>query len=92
MLPAPSRDWSVFQQIFAEHWETFQQAHPRYQTPYYDGLVAQDAGLWQPGEDGLCRIPLPALWPGQARGGDELSSRRCAYGAPKSMRITGSVR
>src|SRR6266516_1119010 len=41
MLTAPSRDWSVFQQIFAEHWEAFQHAHPRYQTPYYDGLVAQ---------------------------------------------------
>jgi hypothetical protein len=41
MLPAPSRDWSVFQQIFADHWEAFQRAHPRYQTPYYDGLVAK---------------------------------------------------
>ena len=41
MLTAPSRDWSVFQQIFAEHWEAFQYAHPRYQTPYYDGLVAK---------------------------------------------------
>ena len=41
MLPAPSRDWRVFQQIFADHWEAFQHAHPRYQTPYYDGLVAQ---------------------------------------------------
>ena len=39
MLTAPSRDWSVFQQIFADHWEAFQHAHPRYQTPYYDGLV-----------------------------------------------------
>ena len=41
MLAAPSRDWSVFQQIFADHWEAFQHAHPRYQTPYYDGLVAK---------------------------------------------------
>jgi len=41
MLTAPSRDWSVFQQIFAKHWEAFQYAHPRYQTPYYDGLVAK---------------------------------------------------
>ena len=39
MLPAPARAWSVFQQIFAEHWETFQQAHPRYQTRYHDALV-----------------------------------------------------
>src|SRR4030095_10609487 len=33
----------------------------------------QDAGGWQRGKDGLCRIPLPALWPGQALGGDELA-------------------
>ena len=39
MLAAPSRDWSVFQQIFADHWEAFQHAHPRYQTPYYNALV-----------------------------------------------------
>jgi hypothetical protein len=41
MLTAASRDWSVFQQIFADHWEVFQHAHPRYQTPYYDGLMAK---------------------------------------------------
>jgi len=41
MLTAPSPDWSVFQQIFADHWEVFQQAHPRYQTAYYDDLVAK---------------------------------------------------
>ena len=29
--------------------------------------------MWQRRKDGLCRIPLPALWPGQALGGDELS-------------------
>jgi hypothetical protein len=39
MLAAPARDWSVFQQIFADHWEVFQHTHPRYQTPYYDELV-----------------------------------------------------
>ena len=33
MLAAPSQDWSVFQQIFADHWEAFQHAHRRYQTP-----------------------------------------------------------
>jgi hypothetical protein len=48
MLTAPSRDWSVFQQIFADHWEAFQHAHPRYQTPYYDGLVAKMLACGQP--------------------------------------------
>src|SRR5262245_51332063 len=33
---------------------------------------SQDARVWQPRQDGLCRIPLPAVWPGEASGGDEL--------------------
>jgi len=41
MLAAPAGDWSVLQQIFADHWEAFQHAHPRYQTPYYHGLVGK---------------------------------------------------
>src|SRR6266702_2484081 len=41
MLAAPTRDWNIFQQIFADHWDPFQRAHPRYQTSYYDGLVAK---------------------------------------------------
>ena len=41
MLTAPSGDWSVFQRIFADHWEAFQHAHPCYQTAYYDSLVAK---------------------------------------------------
>jgi len=41
MMPPLSGDWSVFKQIFADHWEPFQRAHPRYQTAYYDGLVAK---------------------------------------------------
>src|SRR5438128_5966825 len=41
MMPPPSGDWSVFKQIFADHWDTFQRVHPRYQTSYYNGLVAK---------------------------------------------------
>jgi predicted SnoaL-like aldol condensation-catalyzing enzyme len=41
MMTQSSGDWSVFQQIFADHWDEFQRAHPRYQTSYYDGLVAK---------------------------------------------------
>jgi Transposase zinc-binding domain/Putative transposase len=41
MMAVPSRGWSVFKQIFAEHWESFQRTHPRYQTAYYDDLVAK---------------------------------------------------
>jgi len=48
MLAAPSGDWSVFQRIFADHWEAFQHAHPRYQTPYYNGLVDKMLGCGNP--------------------------------------------
>ena len=48
MLVAPARDWNVFQQIFAEHWEAFQHAHPRYQTSYYDGLIAKRLACGNP--------------------------------------------
>jgi hypothetical protein len=48
MLAVLSRDRSVFQQIFADHWDAFQHAHPRYQTPYYDGLVAKMLACGQP--------------------------------------------
>jgi hypothetical protein len=41
MMAQVSRDWSVFKQIFADHWSVLQHVHPRYQTPYYDGLVAK---------------------------------------------------
>ena len=41
MIAAPSRDWNVFKQIFAEHWDGFTHAHPRYQTSCYDGFVAK---------------------------------------------------
>ena len=52
MLVAPSRDWSVFKQIFADHWDTFQRAHPRYQTAYYDSLVAKMLACGNPEQIG----------------------------------------
>jgi Transposase zinc-binding domain len=39
MIAAPSRDWNVFKQIFAEHWDGFKRVYPRYDAPYYEGLV-----------------------------------------------------
>jgi hypothetical protein len=41
MMAAPSRDWNIFKQIFADHWDGFTHAHPRYQTAYYPDLVAK---------------------------------------------------
>ena len=52
MLAAPSRDWSVFKQIFADHWEPFQHAHSRYHTPYDAGLVAKRLACGTPDKIG----------------------------------------
>ena len=48
MRAAPSRAWHVFKPRFAEPWEGFTHAHPRYQTSYYDGLVAKMLGCGNP--------------------------------------------
>lgn len=72
MLAAPSRDWNVFKPIFAEHWEEFTHAHPRYQTSYYDGLVAKRLGCGNPAKMGY--IAYRCLHCGQ---GKPLVSMRC---------------
>src|SRR5207245_640532 len=48
MMAAPSRDWNVFKQIFAEHWDGFKCVYPRYNTRYYDGLVDKMLGCGNP--------------------------------------------
>ena len=52
MMTHPSGDWSVFQQIFADHWAAFAHAHSRYQTPYYEGLVAKMLACGDPEQMG----------------------------------------
>jgi hypothetical protein len=52
MLAAPSRDWNVFKQIFAAHWDGFTHAHPRYRTFYYDSLVAKMLACGNPEQMG----------------------------------------
>ena len=48
MIAAPSQDWNVFTQIFAEHWDGFKPVYPRYDTPDYDGLVDKMLGCGKP--------------------------------------------
>src|SRR5215831_2513058 len=48
MIVAPTQDWNVFQQIFVEHWDGFKHVYPRYNTPYYDGLVDKMLGGGNP--------------------------------------------
>jgi hypothetical protein len=47
-MTPPSGAWSVFKQIFADHWDELQRAHPRYQTSYDDGLVAKRLACGNP--------------------------------------------
>jgi Putative transposase/Transposase zinc-binding domain len=39
MMAELSQDWSVFQQIFVDHWDGFKHIYPRYNTRYDDSLV-----------------------------------------------------
>jgi hypothetical protein len=72
MLAAPARDWHVFKQIFAEHWEGFTHAHPRSQTSYYEGLVAKMLACGHPAKMGS--IAYRCLHCGQ---GQHLVAMRC---------------
>jgi hypothetical protein len=44
--------WSVFKQIFHDHWDGFKQRHPRYDRAYYDGLVHKMLGCGNPEQIG----------------------------------------
>ena len=44
--------WSVFKQIFAEHWDGFTRVYPRYNRRYYDGLVDKMLGCGDPDQMG----------------------------------------
>jgi len=52
MMAQAAGAWSVFKQIFADHWGEFQHAHPRYRTAYYDSLVAKMLGCGNPDKMG----------------------------------------
>ena len=39
MIAATPPAWSVFKQIFAEHWDGFKRVYPRYDQRYYDEAV-----------------------------------------------------
>src|SRR5262245_29078743 len=77
MLTAPSRDWSVFQQIFAEHWEAFQHAHPRYQTSHYNGLVAKMLACGTPEQMGYVAYRCRQCGQGTHRGAMSCKSSLC---------------
>jgi hypothetical protein len=77
MLAAPSRDWNVFKQIFADHWEPFQRAQPRYQTRYYDGLVAKMLACGTPEQMGSVEYRCLQCGQGTHRGAMSCKSSLC---------------
>ena len=52
MMAAPSRDWNIFQRIFADHWDGFTHTHPRYQTASYHDLVSKMLACGHPDKMG----------------------------------------
>ena len=72
MRAGPSRDWSVFKQIFADRWEPFQRTHPRYQTADDDDLVAKMLECGNP--ENMGDIAYRCLQCGQ---GKHLVAMRC---------------
>ena len=52
MTTATPPAWSIFKQIFAEHWDGFKRVYPRYDQRYYDGLVAKMLGCGDPAQMG----------------------------------------
>ena len=52
MTAAPTPDWHVFTQIFAQHWDGCKRVYPRYDTRYYDGLVDKMLGCGNPDKMG----------------------------------------
>ena len=61
MMAAPSRDWNIFKQIFADHWDGFTHAHPRYQTAYYNDLVSKMLACGNPEKMGVRRDSSPHI-------------------------------
>jgi hypothetical protein len=77
MMAQASRDWSVFKQIFADHWGEFKHAHPRYQTSYYDTLVAKMLGCGDPDKMGYIAYRCEQCGPGKHRVSMSCKSSLC---------------
>ncbi len=65
MLAAPTRDWNLFKQIFADHWDGCTHAHPRSQTAYYHDLVSKRLACGNP--DKMGSIAYRCLHGGQGQ-------------------------
>ena len=84
LLAAPARAWSVFQQLFAAHWEAFQHAHPRSQTPSDDALVRKRLACGNPMKMGSVAYRCLHCGPGQPLVAMRCQSSLCLRGAKVS--------
>jgi hypothetical protein len=85
MMAPPSRDWNIFKQIFADHWDAFQHAHPRYQTAYYNGLVAKMLACGHPEQMGSLEYRCPHCGQGTPRVAMSCKSSLCLQCAKVSV-------
>lgn len=90
MMPQPFGDWSVFQQIFAERWDAFQRAHPRYQTSSYDSLVAKMLACGNPDKMGYVESRCLQCGQGTHRVAMSCKSSLCLRCAKVSVDTWGS--
>jgi len=72
MTAAPTPDWNVFKQIFANHWDEFKRVYPRYDQRYYDGLVHKMLACGNPAKMGY--IEYRCLQCGQGTCNDLITS------------------
>src|ERR671912_1131042 len=72
-LPA----WSVFKQIFADHWDAFTHAHPRYDRRYYDGLVDKMLRCGDPEQTGYIEYRCAQCGAGKHRVAMSCKSSLC---------------
>ena len=77
MMTHPSGDWSVFPQGFADHWDAFQRAPPRYQTSYDDGRVAKMLACGNPEKMGDVAYRCRQWGQGTHRGAMRCKSSLC---------------
>lgn len=65
MIAEATPAWNVFKQIFAEHWDGFTRVYPRYNHPYYDGLVDKMLGCGNPEKIGSIEYRCPQCGEGK---------------------------
>lgn len=77
MLAAPSRDWNIFQQLLAAHWDGCTHAHPRYQTSSDNDLVATMLACGNPDKRGSLAYRCRHGGQGTHRGAMRCTSSLC---------------